>query len=67
VEFPFARRTGAQPELVEHDWVSSFEDLNVADSSVRDVRMDAIRAVPCRPRAGASSNCLNLHIQEKGN
>ena len=48
VELAAAARAFAEAKAVDHDWVPPLEDLDVADASVRDMRVHARRAVPGR-------------------
>jgi hypothetical protein len=48
VPFTDSSRSTAQTELVDHDRVSAFQNLDVSDSSVGDVSVYTVGPVPAR-------------------
>lgn len=59
VPFPHPARVRAQPEFMQHDRVPPFQNLDVTDTRVRDVRVDAICTVPAWSCARSTGDGLS--------
>ncbi len=58
-------RTLADPELVHDEWVTSLEDLDVADTRIRDVRVHTVCAVPAWASARTARDRLQVQKHER--
>ena len=57
---PLANTAGAraQSELMQHDGISSLENFNVAYSSIGDMSVYSVRAMPIGSCSGSTCDCL---------
>jgi len=49
----------AETELMDHDWVSVFEDLHIPNSRICDVGMYSVGSVPIGTRPGSAGDGLD--------